>query len=228
MIARRAPWRGGSNTTASKRLSSACDQRILEQIAPLGCQRFQAACRSTGALERRDGGFVVVERCHARRLGKPQRERADAGEQVGDCFLRRCRTTAPAATAPPRLPPSLARMRRAAGPRSLCPYAASARALARSVRRGGSGGQDFVPRRRAPARPLSAVGRDPEPRTSISSPASVAVTWMSSGFCVTSSRSAIAQAALSAPSRLLAKTGQRSIAITWCARAAEKPTSSTS
>jgi hypothetical protein len=51
----------------------------------------------------------------------------------------------------------------------------------------------------------------PEPRTSTSSPASVAVTWMSSGFFIAPSASASAQAAAMAPPSVPASTGQRSI-----------------
>ena len=48
---------------------------------------------------------------------------------------------------------------------------------------------------------IMAVGSGPEPRTSTSSPLSVAVIWMSSGFPIAISGSAIAHAASSAPSR---------------------------
>ncbi len=54
----------------------------------------------------------------------------------------------------------------------------------------------------------------PEPRTSTSSPVSVAVTWMSSGFSVTCSTSAIAQAAGMAPARPGARIGHSSMATT--------------
>ena len=57
----------------------------------------------------------------------------------------------------------------------------------------------------------------PEPRTSTSSPVSLAVAWMSSGFRSCASASAIAQAAASAPSRPGARIGQRSIATRSCA-----------
>ena len=53
----------------------------------------------------------------------------------------------------------------------------------------------------------------PEPRTSTSSPASVAVAWMSSGFSVTCSTSAIAQAAGMAPASPGARMGQSSMAM---------------
>ncbi len=52
----------------------------------------------------------------------------------------------------------------------------------------------------------------PEPRTSTSSPDSVAVTWMSSGFSVTCNVSAIAQAAGIAPASPGARMGQSSMA----------------
>ena len=157
--------------------------------------------------------FVVVDRDDARVRGEPQRKRPDAGEQIGDRFWRRrMQIERRAATAPPRLPPSPARTRPAAAARSRRPCAASARAAARSIRRGGSGARGWLLRgdARQRCRQLAAVS-GPEPRTSTSRPASVAVTWMSSGFLADPSTSAMAQAAGSAPSRLLARTGQRSI-----------------
>ncbi len=81
----------------------------------------------------------------------------------------------------------------------------------------------WCPATRASAAVADAVN-GPEPRTSISRPWSVAVTWMSSGFFRGASISAIAQAACNAPSRLPASTGQRSIATRVWARAVEKPT----
>ncbi len=42
-------------------------------------------------MERGDRGFVAVGGVNARALGKPQRERADAGEQIGDIFGVRAR-----------------------------------------------------------------------------------------------------------------------------------------
>ena len=51
--------------------------------------RLEAVRRRRGALERGDRGLVAVGRGDARALGEPQRERADAAEQVGDCFARR-------------------------------------------------------------------------------------------------------------------------------------------
>ena len=80
-----APCRGGSNTTASNRLSStgangrrnrsrACASTGLSPCAPV------AAC-----CKRRDRRCIVVGRGNAGAFGEPQREWPDAAEQVGDC-----------------------------------------------------------------------------------------------------------------------------------------------
>ena len=63
---------------------------------------------------------------------------------------------------------------------------------------------------------IMAVDTGPEPRTSTSSPLSVAVTWMSSGFPIEISGSASAQAASIAPSRCGSRIGQRSIGTMSC------------
>ena len=60
----------------------------------------------------------------------------------------------------------------------------------------------------------------PDPRTSTSMPASVAVTWMSSGFSVSLSASAMAQAAVIAPESAGERIGHSSIATMWWARGA--------
>ena len=75
---------------------------------------------------------------------------------------------------------------------------------------------------------MIAADKGPEPRTSISSPPLVAVTWMSSGFLIGSSASASAQAASIAPSSAGSRIGQRSIGMMSCKPAAAKPTLSTS
>ena len=81
-----APWRGGSNTTASKPSSSA---------AINGRRNRSRVCASTGfrprgigrrALERLDRARLAVGGGHARPFGQPQGERADAAKQVGDAF----------------------------------------------------------------------------------------------------------------------------------------------
>ena len=69
----------------------------------------------------------------------------------------------------------------------------------------------------------AAIG--PEPRTSMSIPASVAVAWMSSGFKVGRSVVAMAAAASMAPARPGARTGHRSIGTIRWAWAAANPTS---
>ena len=60
------------------------DQWPAEQVTPLGLDRLEALNRGSGALERGERGFVVVDGGDACPLGEPQREWADAGEQVGD------------------------------------------------------------------------------------------------------------------------------------------------
>ena len=50
--------------------------------------RLQTLRVGGGPLERRDGGFVVVERDDPRPFGKPQRKWADAGEKDRRCFGR--------------------------------------------------------------------------------------------------------------------------------------------
>ena len=94
------------------------------------------------------------------------------------------------------------------------------RGLARLTRHG-----ELVARRATPTvRMGRAVVRGPEPRTSMSRPASLAVAWMSSGLAVAPSVSAIAQAASSAPPRPGARIGQWSIATMWWLLAAANPT----
>src|SRR5271167_1728898 len=55
----------------------------LEQIAPLGMERFEADGARRGTLECDDCRFVLIECKDARLGGKPQCKRSDAGEQVG-------------------------------------------------------------------------------------------------------------------------------------------------
>jgi hypothetical protein len=73
-----------------------------------------------------------------------------------------------------------------------------------------------------------ASANGPEPRTSTSSPLSVAVIWMSSGFPIEISGSAMAQAASIAPSRCGIEDRAAVDRMMSCELAAAKPTLSTS
>ena len=59
-------------------------ERTPEQIARFGRERSEAGSRGCGALERGKRDIVIIHGEHVRRFRKPQRKRADAGEQVGD------------------------------------------------------------------------------------------------------------------------------------------------
>ena len=203
-------------------------ERPAEQVARLRLDRLQARCVRGRLPQRRDRGRVVVRRDDACALGKPQRERTDAAEQVGDAFSL-CRHAAlRAARAPPRLPPS---------PAGSAPGGSTTDALPmRTV--GGTRCAISSPWRvRRASRCVSAIrasaavcrrSSGPEPRTSTSSPASVAVTWMSSGFSVAPSASAIAHAARIAPPSEARASGIGRSARSGARDSAAKPTSSTS
>ena len=75
---------------------------------------------------------------------------------------------------------------------------------------------------------IMVAGSGPEPRTSTSRPLSVVVIWISSGFPIDISGSAIAHAASSAPRKPGSRIGQRSTGTMSCEFAAENPTLSTS
>ena len=207
-----APCRGGSNTTAPNRLSSGgtSGRRNRSRLsASIGLRPdvMLVAC-SRAAMARRIG----IESRNPRPLGQAKRERADAAEQVGDRSWR-CRHGRP-----PGGPRSARRRRWPAGTtpggsatcaRPIVTVGAARCAINSPwrVRRAS---------RWVAASFASAVIRDggkgPEPRTSMSMPASVAVTWMSSGLLCGPSASATAHAAAMAPSSEGASTGQRSMA----------------
>ena len=218
----RAPWRGGSNTTASKRSSSLGNERAAEQIAHLRFDRLEALRRRGGALERGDRGLVSSAAMTRALLGEPQRERADAGRTDRRSISRR--RNAPRRSCASAASPSAVACRNAAG--GSCTVARAHRNV--GVARWATSSPWRVRRARrcaAATRASAAVAAavsGPEPRTSMSSPASVAVTWMSSGFRTGISASAIAQAASIAPSRPGARIGQRSIGMMRCARARRK------
>ena len=170
-------------------------KRILEQIAPLDLDRLEAGGGRGGALERGERRFVVVDRGDARAVRR-------AAARTGRCRQNRSATfLAPAQAASTSrasaASPSAVACRNAAGGNGTvavpirnvgarcCAISSPWRVRrARSVR-----GGDARQRR------VSAAVSGPEPRTSTSRPASVAVTWMSSGFLAGTSASAIAQAA---------------------------------
>src|SRR5262245_10016317 len=62
------------------------NQRAAEQVADLGRDWLEPRRRLGRALERRDRGLIAVDGGDAHALGKPQREGADAREQIGDLF----------------------------------------------------------------------------------------------------------------------------------------------
>ena len=205
-----APWRGGSNTTASNDFSSsgASGRRNRSRVSAATGLRpgVLAAC-----TQGRDRIRVAVGRDDARAFGEPQRERPDAAEQIGDRFAP-CRHAPPrGARAPLRLPRSPAGTRPAAARRAPCPCVTvgAARCAISSPWRVSRASRCVSARRASAAACCGDSG--PEPRTSTSSPPSVAVTWMSSGLFSAPSASAIAHAAGIAPSSDGASTGQRSI-----------------
>ena len=103
-----------------------------------------------GALQRRDRVGVAVDRGDAGALGEPQRERADAGEQIGDALAPPHVLDRPAAPTPPRPPRSPAGRRRAAARTAARPILhRRRRAAGRPSRRGASGARAGAARRPA-------------------------------------------------------------------------------
>ena len=192
-------------------------ERAAEQIARLGLDRLEAR-RLGGLAQRRDRARVAVSGEHAGALGEPQRERSDAAEQVGD----RLRVADMLADEPRQHRLAFGRRlqegARRQHDRAPCPMrtVGATRCTISSPWRV-SRASRCVSARRASAL-VRCGGSGPEPRTSTSSPASVAVTWMSSGFFSAPSASAIAHAAGSAPASDGASTGHWSIETMWCAR----------
>ena len=208
-----APCRGGSNTTASKRLSSVASSGFLNRsrrsaatgLSPVAV----AAARSSAATAASSASTASTRARAASRSAKgptPANRSATFFVPAHELSTRRDSSASPSAVA----------CKNAAGGRST--VAAPMRRLGTRVCAINSPWRVNRARFCRAATRASAVinagGSGPEPRTSMSRPASVAVTAMSSGLFVGSSSSAIAQAALSAPSRLLARIGQRSMAIT--------------
>ena len=74
-----APWRGGSNTTASKRLSSAGANGRRNRSRASASIGLEPRRRLGGASQGSDRVLVAVRRDDARAFGEPQRERPDAG-----------------------------------------------------------------------------------------------------------------------------------------------------
>ena len=121
LICASAPARGGSSTTASKRLQFQRRQRLLEQVALLGGDGLEAfGLRARPAASAASACAVLLHRMH---LGPPrqrQGEGAQPGKQIGNVFgaLGQRQTRAPAA--PPRLPSSPAERHAAAASHARC------------------------------------------------------------------------------------------------------------
>ena len=209
-----APWRGGSNTTASKRLSSAAWSGFLNRSRRSAATGFKPDAVAAARLSAASAASSVVDRDDTRRRGKPQRERPDAREQVGDAFGAGARLQ------------DEPRQRRLA----------CHRRLQECGGRQDDGRGAHLQRRRARLRDQLAMARQPrkvllrgdarqrrgQGRRQRTRAAHVDIeagigrrdldierlsAWRRAA-------PAIAQAAASAPSRLLARIGQRSIAIT--------------
>ena len=183
-----APWRGGSNTTASNRFSSAATSGLRNRSRASGSIGFRpeavSAARLSAAMAASSSSAANTRAFAASRSANgptPQNRSATvfgAGacsehepRQHGFAFRRRLQK------------------RRRRQRHGRCAHAQGRRAgAARSIRRGASAARDSVRRRcgRAPSSTESSAA--PEPRTSISRPASVAVTAMSSGFSVGTER----------------------------------------
>ena len=208
-----APWRGGSNTTQSKGLSSAATNGRRNRSRACASIGLRPCVVSAARLQRGDGVLVAVRGSDARALGEPQRKRADAGEQIGD--LRPPRRNAPRPDPP-------APLRRRPSPAGRRP-AAAARARGPSITVGVARCDDELAVARQPREPVTlgkprklagsrrgqrprAAHVDVEPGSRSRSPGCRAA-------CASApSASAIAQAASIAPSRPGARIGQRSIA----------------
>ena len=221
-----APWRGGSNTTASKR-QARTPRGALEQVAAFGRDRLEPGRGRGGALERSDRR---LRRCRRRERARVSASRSANGPTPANrsaIFLASAHaaSTSRAKTASP----ATVACRNAAGgkSRSPCRCARSAPALRHHFAMAGQ------PREVALLRDLRQ--RRGERRREGAGAANVDIEPGVRRRDVDIERLLRGQRApRQSPRRprsrrrAVARTGQRSMAIRWWVRAAEKPTSSMS
>ena len=152
-----------------------------KQIAPLRRDRLEAR-RLGGLLQRRDGVLVLIGGHDLGAFRQPQRERSDAGEQIADALgraamLQHQRRQGRLAGGG-GLQEGARRQHHAGAAHG---HASAARVAPRSRRAGSAAPAGGVSASRASSLMRAEVS-GPDPRTSTSRPASVAVTWMSSGL----------------------------------------------
>ena len=143
----RAPWRGGSNTTASNGLSSAGTNGRRNRSRTIASTGLRPCVVSAARCKRGDRRRVAVGRGDAGALGEPQREWPDAGEQVGDRLRPGAMRQHQSRQRRLRRRRSPAGRRRAAARPGRGPSAPSARRAAPPVRRGASGAPGDAARR---------------------------------------------------------------------------------
>jgi hypothetical protein len=225
-----APWRGGSKTTVPKDLSSGATNGCRNRSRATATTGFSPSVVSAARLSAAMASLslsAAVTRARSASLSAngptPANRSAMLSFDSQFSATRRANVASPAAVGCRKFPGGSATRARPITRvgEERCAINSPCR-----VRRA-------IPWRAATSARLLARGASsgPEPRTSISRPASVAVAWMSSGLpgirpCA-SSASAIAQAASMACASPGAKIGQRSIATSSCARRLANPTLST-